>query len=68
MSFYKNIENIKFSIFLRRGYNKKSKGSQKGISYGGVRFGSSSISFSFGCFAYSGVRGGGKCPDEEHST
>jgi hypothetical protein len=35
MSFYKNIENIKFSIFLRRGYKKKHNKIKK-IRYWGV--------------------------------
>jgi hypothetical protein len=35
MSFYKIIENIKFSIFLKRGYKKKDKKSQNAV----IRYG-----------------------------
>jgi hypothetical protein len=35
MSFYKNIENIEFSIFLKRGYKNNDKKSQKAV----IRFG-----------------------------
>jgi hypothetical protein len=69
VSFYKIIENIIFSIFLRRGYKKKVKKDKIQRTLWGM--GGSGLSFvlpSFGCFVYSGVRGGGKCPEEEHTT
>jgi hypothetical protein len=68
MSFYKNIENIKFSIFLRRGYKKKRKKDKILYSIEGGMGGSYISHASTGLYRNSEIRGGGKCPEEEHTT
>ena len=47
---------------------KKSRGSQEKENEGGVTGGLVCIFFFMGCCRYSGVRGGVKCPEEEHTT
>jgi hypothetical protein len=49
-------------------FRKKVKGPKKKKVMGTVGLGGVCILLFMGCCRYSGVRGGGKCPEEEHTT